>query len=99
MSETTARELLPGRGTPPLLPFWQRVIGELQLLRVNLGGWRNAKFHSALLVNKAKQMYGCNEEGFQSVQQRQSLSGLIYVRHPELQLENVNGFLISYRSA
>ena len=95
MSETTARELLPGRGA---LPFWQRVIGELQLLLVNLGGWRNAKFHSALLVNKAKQMYGCNKEGFQSVQQRQSLSGLIYVRHPELQLENVNGFL-SYRCA
>ena len=55
MSETTARELLPGRGA---LPFWQRVIGELQLLRVNLGGgWRNAKFHSVLSAYEVIQMY------------------------------------------
>ena len=74
MSETTARELLPGRGA---LPFWQRVIGELQLLRVNLGGgWRNAKFHSVLSAYEVKQMY--DKEGI--FQPKQLLSHILKVK-------------------
>ena len=57
MKQLHASELLPGPGRGAL-PFWQRVIGELQLLRVNLGGgWQNAKFHSVLSAYEVKQMY------------------------------------------